>query len=281
MGVVRHGVTGVPQACHEALARCGNSVSHAGTRVAMSVMEGKSCSRDELRDRLQQLNQSTRGRKEELMQRLESECASVAAVGAQQKRQRLSGEGKEDEEVGEAAAKKTTKEKDDDDDDDEEEEENTNHPKTDTAMEEASQILVGRRVSKRGRSDHVTEDEVAQDEELANAKRGLQGEESSDDEEEEDASVDGQEKNASDDHGGRKNFVMCVFPVSSSKFAPLLMMPKKFQLPAWREIEVDENMTYMLLVEKIAKCIAQTTMQKFQAATTTKFSEGHTIMQRS
>ena len=70
-----------------------------------------------------------------------------------------------------------------------------------------------------------------------------------------------------------------VFSVLASRFAPLLAMPKKLQLSAWREIVVDENMTYMLLVEQIAKCIPQTTTQKFQAATTIKFGEGHTIMQ--
>jgi hypothetical protein len=134
-------------------------------------------------------------------------------------------------------------------------------------------------VSKRGRSDHVTADEEAQDEELANANRGLPGEGSSDEEEEEDASDDEEEKEASDDHGGRKKFVLRVFPVLASRFAPLLAMPKKLQLSAWREIVVDENMTYMLLVEQIAKCIPQTTTQQFQAATTIKFGEGHTIMQ--
>jgi hypothetical protein len=60
-------------------------------------------------------------------------------------------------------------------------------------MGEAAQILVRQRVSKRGRSDHVTADEEAQDEELANANRGLPGEGSSDDEEEEDASDDEEE----------------------------------------------------------------------------------------
>ena len=62
--------------------------------------------------------QSTKGKKNELIQRLESVRASGAAVGAKQKRQRLSGEGEEEEErvaVWEEAAKKTTKEKDDDD----------------------------------------------------------------------------------------------------------------------------------------------------------------------
>ena len=80
-------------------------------------------------------------------------------------------------------------------------------------MGEAAQILVRQRVSKRGRSDHVTADEEAQDEELANANRGLPGEGSSDEEEEEDASDDEEEKDASDDHGGRKKFVLRVFPV--------------------------------------------------------------------
>jgi len=254
----------------------------------MSVLGGKSCKVGELRDQLKKLNQSTKGKKNELTQRLESVRASGAAVGAKQKRQRLSGEGEEDEErvaVWEEAAKKTTKEKDDDDKEEEEEEgggkeeENTNRPKTDTAMGEAAQILVRQRVSKRGRSDHVTADEEAQDEELANANRGLPGEGSSDEEEEEDASDDEEEKDASDDHSGRKKFVLRVFPVLASRFAPLLAMPKKLQLSAWREIVVDENMTYMLLVEQIAKCIPQTTTQKFQAATTIKFGEGHTIMQ--
>ena len=32
---------GVPQACPEALAQCGNSVSRAGARVAMPVAGGK------------------------------------------------------------------------------------------------------------------------------------------------------------------------------------------------------------------------------------------------
>jgi hypothetical protein len=159
--------------------------------------------------------------------------ASGAAVGAKQKRQRLSGEGEDDEErvaVWEEAAKKTTKEKDDDDKEEEEEEgggkeeENTNRPKTDTAMGEAAQILVRQRVSKRGRSDHVTADEEAQDEELANANRGLPGEGSSDEEEEEDASDDDEEKDASDDHGGRKKFVLRVFPVLASRFVPLLFV---------------------------------------------------------
>ncbi len=112
------------------------------------------------------MNQSTKGKKNELIQHLESVRVSGAAVGAKQKRQRLSGEGEEDEErvsVGEEAAKKTTKEEDDDEEEETEdgggeEEENTNHPKTDTAMGEAAQILVSRRVSKRGRSDHVTAD---------------------------------------------------------------------------------------------------------------------------
>jgi hypothetical protein len=88
----------------------------------MSVLGAKSCKVGELRDQLKKLNQSTKGKKNELIQRLESVRASGAAVGAKQKRQRLSGEGEDDEErvaVGEEAAKKTT----DDDDDEEEEEE--------------------------------------------------------------------------------------------------------------------------------------------------------------
>ena len=65
-------MTGVPQACPEALARCGNSVSRPGTRVAISVLGGKSCKVGELRDQLKKLNQSTKGKKNELIQRLES-----------------------------------------------------------------------------------------------------------------------------------------------------------------------------------------------------------------
>jgi hypothetical protein len=83
-------VTGVPQACPEALAQCGNSVSRAGARVAMPVAGGKALTGSsvaELRNQLRKLNQSTRGSKEELLQRIASERASGAAVGAKQKRE--------------------------------------------------------------------------------------------------------------------------------------------------------------------------------------------------
>ena len=62
-----HGVTGVSQACPEALAQCGNSVSRAGARVAMPVARGKTLTASsvaELRNQLRKLNQSTRGSKE-------------------------------------------------------------------------------------------------------------------------------------------------------------------------------------------------------------------------
>ena len=83
-------MTGVPQACPEALAQFGNSVSRAGARVAMPVAGGKTLTASsvaELRNQLRKLNQSTRGSKEELMQRIASVRASGAAVGAKQQRE--------------------------------------------------------------------------------------------------------------------------------------------------------------------------------------------------